>query len=404
MRGQISIGGTYGPRHEPTMTFRTRTTRGIWLAIASCMALASACRQAPTAKQPIPNQVDSLGALVARLSDAGGYFDTDNLISNEQGYQRVLGAMDRLNVRGGAYIGVGPDQNFTYIAQVRPSIAFIVDIRRDNMLQLLMFKALFAVAHNRMEYLALWTGRSVPVNVASYSDSSIQSITAWIDTNAATPASMQRSQTVIDSVLRNDMTHLGVILSSDDFATIRRFHRAFVDEGLSLRFRTAGRPPEAHHPTLRQLILEHDMDGAMRSYLATESDFQFVQSMELHNLIVPVTGDLSGARALPEIGRYLTEHNEYVSALYVSNVEDYLIRDGRFSQFATVVRALPRADNSVIIRSFFGGGFGHPEATPEYYSTQLIQLMNSFVADSLNGGVRRYGDLVNRHWVPLRRE
>ena len=52
---------------------------------------------------------------------------------------------------GGAYIGVGPDQNFSYIAQVRPDIAFIVDIRRDNLLLHLLFKALFSLSDTRVE-------------------------------------------------------------------------------------------------------------------------------------------------------------------------------------------------------------------------------------------------------------
>lgn len=370
---------------------------------ASAAAVAS-CRQPAPAKQPLPERVDNLGGLVAQLSDAGGYFDTDNLISNELGYQQVLGAMDRLGVHGGAYIGVGPDQNFTYIAHVKPRIAFIVDIRRDNMLQLLMFKALFAVSRNRAEYLALWTGRPVPEQVASYTDRPIQAIVAWIDSTAVTESSAQRARATVDSVLRREMTQQGVPLSSDDFATIARFHTEFISSGLSLRFHSAGRASQPHHPTLRQLILEHDAEGNMRSYLATEANFRFVQSMQERNLIVPVTGDLSGARALPEIGRYLTAHGEQVSALYVSNVEDYLIRDGRFAQYAAVVRALPRTDNAVLIRSYFGGGFGHPEATPAYYATQLLQRMDTFAADSSVGGIRRYRDLVNRDWVPLRRE
>ena len=36
-----------------------------------------------------------------------------------------------LRSAGGVYIGVGPEQNFTYIA-ARPEMAFIVDIRREN--------------------------------------------------------------------------------------------------------------------------------------------------------------------------------------------------------------------------------------------------------------------------------
>src|SRR5262245_29283484 len=71
---------------------------------------------------------------IASLSEPAGYFDTDNLISNERSYLEVLPDLKKLGVKGGAYIGVGPDQNFSYIAAVRPDIAFIVDVRRDNML------------------------------------------------------------------------------------------------------------------------------------------------------------------------------------------------------------------------------------------------------------------------------
>src|SRR5215207_5179885 len=106
----------------------------------------------------------AFAALVARLSEPGGYFDSDNLISNESSYLHVLGAVRKLGVSGGAYVGVGPDQNFSYIAQVRPRIAFLVDIRRDNLLQHLLFKSLFEMARNRAEYLALLTGRTAPAD------------------------------------------------------------------------------------------------------------------------------------------------------------------------------------------------------------------------------------------------
>src|SRR3954468_3361212 len=93
----------------------------------------------------------SFARLVARLSEPGGFFDSDNLISNETSYLHVLQAMQRLGVRGGAYLGVGPDQNFSYIAAVRPSIAIMVDIRRDNLLEHLLFKALFEMSRTRVE-------------------------------------------------------------------------------------------------------------------------------------------------------------------------------------------------------------------------------------------------------------
>src|SRR5204862_5302906 len=80
------------------------------------------------------SRTSSFASTIAALSESGGYFDTDNLISNERSVQQVIPDLARRQVRGGAYVGVGPDQNFTYIAATRPAIAYIVDIRRDNVL------------------------------------------------------------------------------------------------------------------------------------------------------------------------------------------------------------------------------------------------------------------------------
>ena len=370
--------------------------RYLLLLVAGILAWDVAAAQ--VAPRAIPDSIADLGALVTRLSDAGGYFDTDNLISNERGYQQVLGAMDRLRVGGGAYIGVGPDQNYTYIANTHPRIAFVVDIRRDNMLEHLLFKALFAAAANRAEYLALWTGRPVPPTIASWANRPIDAIAAWIDSTRATPASIAHARAIVEDLVKRT----GIALSAKDVATIARFHDAFMADGLSLQFTTDGRAPRSYYPTLRQLVLEHDANGRQRGYLASEAAFQRIKSMHRRNLIVPVTGDLAGARTLAGIGGYLAEHGERASVLYVSNVEDYLIRAGTFATYVGAVRMLPRDTNAVIVRSYFGGGMGHPESTPEYYATQLLQRADRFVTDSGVTSVPRYRDLVVRDYVPLR--
>ncbi|HET9513031.1 MAG TPA: hypothetical protein VFO95_03800, partial [Gemmatimonadales bacterium] len=88
-------------------------------------------------------QDTEFGRLVARLSEAGGFFDSDNLVSNETSYLHVIPAFKALKVQGGAYLGVGPEQNFSYLAEIRPEIAILIDIRRDNMLLHLLFRAMF---------------------------------------------------------------------------------------------------------------------------------------------------------------------------------------------------------------------------------------------------------------------
>ncbi|NIN71438.1 MAG: hypothetical protein GTO46_05815 [Gemmatimonadetes bacterium] len=342
----------------------------------------------------------SFARLIERLSEPGGYFDTDNLISNERSYLHVVGALEELGVRGGAYIGVGPDQNFSYIAAVLPEIAFIVDIRRDNLLQHLMFKALFALTRNRFEYLCLLHGRPVPDDIESWAGRGIDEIVDYIDTTAAGP---DLAETVLSRVVDRARA-FGYPLSESDLETIRRFHTMFIWEGLSLRFQSHGRRPRPYYPTYRQLLLERDLGGRQASYLADEGAFQFVKSLQQRDLIIPVVGDFAGRHALRAVGEYLRERGTRVSAFYTSNVEQYLMRGGTFDRYTRNLAQLPRSENSVIIRSFFGGNFGylHPQAVPGYYSVQLLQRIEDMLSYQTSGGRLSYLDLVTRDAVDLR--
>jgi hypothetical protein len=326
---------------------------------------------------------------VARLSEAPGYFDSDNLISNETSYLHAVSHLRAGRVSGGAYIGVGPDQSFSYIAAIRPSVAFMIDIRRDNLLMHLMFKALFERSSNRFEYLSRWTGRVVPPDARRWDGSPIESILAAVD---SLPVDSTAGET--DSLLVT-MRRYGVPLSLADTATIRRFHGEFIQYGLDLRFTSTGRSPRFHYPTLRELILQRDLEGNQASYLANEEGWRFVKGLEARNRVIPVVGNLAGSTAFPAIGREVTARGERVSALYVSNVEMYIWRDGSFANFAANASRLPRDERSVIIRSFFGGGFGqsHPLNRPPYYSTQLVQTLDDF-ARRQKQGWSSYWDLV----------
>jgi hypothetical protein len=356
----------------------------------------------PSAAQPsaaAPARGRAFADLVERLSEPGGYFDTDNLISNERGYLHVIGALGRLGVRGGAYVGVGPDQNFSYIARVRPTVAFVVDVRRDNLLQHLMFKALFAGARNRAEYLALLLGRPAPADAQRWADRPVDAIVAYLDSTPPTAASARAARDLVLAGARRS----GVALTPADLATVARFHQAFVDAGLGLQFTSAGRAPRPYYPTLRQLVQERDLEGNQASYLAREDDFQFVKALQARDLVVPVVGDLAGPHALAAVGAEVRRRGTRVSALYASNVEDYLLRGGTFPRYARTVAGLPRDRRSVIIRSYFGGNFGAaPQAVPGYYSTQLLQTIDAFAADAAGGGYSSYRDLALRNPLPLR--
>jgi hypothetical protein len=292
----------------------------------------------------------AFAARIEALSEAGGYFDTDNLISNERSYLQVVPDLERAGVRGGAYLGVGPDQNFSYIAHLRPSIAFIVDIRRDNLLLHLLFKALFEQAHTRIDYLALLFGRPVPGNAAHWRSDPVERLIAYIDATAAQRESGPAVRSRLDAAIRE----YGLPLTAQDMSTIARFHDTFVAAGLDLRFASTGRPPQSHYPTYRDLLLAVDSLGRQGNFLASEEAFQFVKSLEGRNLVIPVVGDLAGPTALVKVGTLLKNRGEPLSAFYTSNVEFYLARAGTLDRFLDNLARLPRLPRAVIIRSVFG--------------------------------------------------
>jgi hypothetical protein len=342
----------------------------------------------------VPSKTDTaFAATIERLSEPSGYFDTDNLISNEASYLQVISRMRALGVSGGAYIGVGPDQNYSYIAAIRPRIAFVIDIRRDNALQHLMFKALFARSRNRMEYLCRWLGRAVPRDVEAWDNRPITAIIAWLDRTPVDSAAAAAEQRAVVETAAN----YGVPLSARDRETILRFHQEFINSGLDLRFTSFRRSPRAYYPTLRQLILERDLDGRQASYLVREEDWRFVQSLHARDRIIPLIGDLAGMRAFPGLAEELQRRGERVSALYTSNVEFYLWREGTFPAFAATVAKLPHDTHSVIIRSHFGAQYGerHPRAVDGYLSTQLLQPIDDFVSRLRAGELRSYWDVVS---------
>ncbi len=331
----------------------------------------------------------SFASRVAELSEPAGYFDTDNLISNERSYLHVMPALQEGGVRGGAYVGVGPDQNFSYIAQVRPSIAFIVDIRRDNLLLHLLFKALFELAPTRVEYLALLHARPPPPHPEELKDATIDRLVAYIDGAKTDAVATDAARRRVDGALKR----FGVPLSKQDLETIDRFHRTFIDAGLSLKFQSTGRAPRTYYPTYRDLLLETDRQGRRRSFLVSEADYEFVRSLQERDLVIPVVGNLAGKSALASIGRLMEQRGDKLSAFYASNVEFYLFSDGGFPRFVENLARLPHTKNSLIIRSIFGG-YTLPDSVPGYYSTSQVQPVDQVIEGNSHGRSQDYRELV----------
>ena len=329
---------------------------------------------------------------VAALSEPAGYFDTDNLISNERSYLHVAPALREMARRGagGVYLGVGPDQNFSYIAHARPSLAILVDVRRDNLLLHLLFKAIFAEARSRVEYLALLTGRQPPGAGTDWSQKPVDALVTYID---GAQRLSETGLTALRSRLAAVIRGFGVPMSDADRSTIDRFHRRFIEAGLGLQFNSTGRAPQYDYPTYRDLLLEVDRQGARQNFLASESDFQFVKGLHARDQVIPIVGNLAGTKALSSVAKFLGASNLKVSAFYTSNVEFYLFREGSFADFVANLGRLPHDPGSVIVRSVFPAGSGAARV-PGYNSASLTQNIDTLLSGYAKGQFRQYFELI----------
>lgn len=392
MSRRATVTGEAGPRR-----------RRLWALVAVLAACEAGATPAPAPRQ-VARAVAALpdstfASLHARISGEGGYFDTDNLISNETGYLNVQGALERLGLEGGAYVGVGPDQNYSYIATLRPEIAFITDVRRDNALHHLLLKALIERAPTRVEFLAGLHGRPAPEDPAAWVERPLDEIVAWVDRSPADEATVA----ALDRAVTAAVLGYGIPLSGRDLDTIRRFHRTFVSAGLSLRFTSFGRRPRPYYPTYRQLVLETDAEGEPASYLVSAGAYRVVRDLHLANRIVPVVGDMAGPHALAEMGEVMREMGVALNAFYTSNVEFYLWRARTFDRWVENLASLPVAEGAVVIRSYFPNfGGTHPSALPGYYATQTLQEVATVLAASGEEPFRGYLDLVTRDVLELR--
>jgi hypothetical protein len=371
-----------------------RRTLHLLLGIAALWAsVQTAVRNAPPAAQAAQIEISrsQFVEYTRALSEREGYFDTHNLISNETSYLHVVEDLRAKFPSGNVYLGVGPDQNFSYIVHARPALAIVVDIRRQNMLEHLLYKALFDLSASRAEFLARLFS-SGPL--AADTRASLRTLIAAV---RKSPGSSARYRENLAAVRERLTGKFGLKLSEEDFERIEFVYRTLHEEGLDLRFSSIGRDNAANYPTFESLLLQTDRSGRLQGYLSTEDLFIWMKRFQAENRLLPVVGDFAGGHALRSIGDFLRRNGLQVGAFYTSNVEFYLFGDdSQWRRYVANLRALPVSPDAVFIRSYFGNYGSHPLTMPGHRSTTMLQRIDNFLKDESSGRLQSYGDVVFR--------
>jgi hypothetical protein len=336
--------------------------------------------------------------LVEDISEPGGTFESDNWISNETGVQTVIPRLKQLTRPEGVYLGVGPEQNFTFIATMRPKIAFIIDIRRQNTVEHLTYKALFEMSATRADFVSRLFSRGRPAGLTERS-SAAELFRAYSSAPPDDEAFRNNLQAVKQLLLG---THK-FALTAEDAQNIERVLTVFRTFGLAVNYNSGGSSQVAAGlPSYAELMTATDSDGRENSYLATEENYRIVRDLQRRNLIVPVTGDFGGPKAIRAVGKYVKDHNATVTAFYVSNVETYLFRvssgrldastNGGAKNFYDNVAALPLDSSSTFIRSW-NGVFG--PMPPGGMPYTVLSSMPEMLTAMKDGRIETFRDVIS---------
>ncbi|MGQ0765336.1 MAG: LIC_10091 family protein [Gemmatimonadota bacterium] len=347
-------------------------------------------------REPFPSRLGDreFWALSAELSEPAGYFRSDNLVSNEITFQHPVPELLSRTKPGGVYLGVGPDQNFTYIAALKPRIAFIVDIRRLNVMQHLFYKALFELSPDRADFLARLFGRPRPPGLRN--DVTPDSLILAYALVAPDSALFVRTKDEIHKLL---LEQRGFGLTDEEVGGLDYVHEAFYMAGPDLTYnfgtgRRGGGGFGRSMPSYGRLMMETDADGVFRSYLANEENYGVLRDLQLRNMIVPVTGDFGGPRALRAVGDWVRRHDATITAFYTSNVEQYLFQsEPVWRAFFQNVETLPTDSSSTFIRALFNMGWQFSGSTPGPRSVTVLCPIRTHTREFGAGRLQSYYDV-----------
>jgi hypothetical protein len=333
------------------MTRRRLALTGIVIAAVSAWYLSVQPSSAGAGSGALPEQLGDkeFWELSTSLSEPNGYFRSDNLVSNEIWLQHVIPDLLKTVQPGRVYLGVGPEQNFTYIAATRPSMVFTVDVRRGNLHLHMMYKALFELSADRADFVSRLFAKKRPAGL-SRTSSALEIFNAYSE--VPTSESLYREN--LEAIQKHLVSTRRIPLSDDDLKGIEYVAYSFYWFGPGLHYSSSGGRGSRSMPTYYDLMVGTDASGQSRSYLATEENYLVLRNLHSRNLFVPVVGNFGGPKALRAVGKYLRENGGTVGAFYLSNVEQYLDQQGLWPAFCSNVGTLPLDEHSTFIRSVRG--------------------------------------------------
>jgi hypothetical protein len=282
------------------------------------------CTSSPTT--PLETEIKEFDILPKSRGLNAEHYPT----SNER---RIDFFMKPIQNLGGCYIGVGTDQNFSFIAKAKSERAWLMDfdpvIVKVNLIHLLFIEK----SNNYEEFRNLWLRKN-----------------------------KTQSFEIVKAQFEKDPEY-DLILKAWETA-----HRTFsgVEDRLNeLNFMTK--------------------KFALNTFSNNPDEFLYLKKLVAEKKIKVVNGDLTGSKTLQNISKVATNLNCKVRILYLSNAEEYF----RYPEnMRTNFLSIPIDEKSLVIRTMTSGTkqyFGYPEGEkfeesfPLHYNIQPIESLKAWM-------------------------
>jgi hypothetical protein len=240
--------------------------------------------------------------------------------SNERRIDLFWNIIDSL---GGAYMGVGTDQNLSFAARAKSEWIFLVDFDPE------------IVKVNRLHIFFL-------KNSQDYSEFK----NFWMRKNR------DSTSKYLQDKAGNELADLEI--------------------GLNI-----GLKPGIGVPERLQELDYMEKNFFLKTFSNKEEDFQFLRKRAVENKIIAVNGDLTGPVTLKDISKRVSQTGLTINVLYTSNAEEYF----KFPiNFRENIKSMPISEKSVLIRTITAGsksmgypdGEKYPDSFPFHYNYQKI--------------------------------
>ena len=340
----------------------------------------------------------SLGTSLADTVPASNY-ESDCFVTSEAGYNDVLvRRVPSREVTTGAYVGVGPDQNFIYAGVLRPRIVLIVDARMDNLLEHLMFKLLMERAETPLEYLAALFSRELRPGAAVVEPGPGPLLAAF-DALPVSGAVHETTVKWIKAELLRRWDRLAPYLDRIDYLCGQFFARQLEITSISATLHAN----LDFVPTFREVIGACETHGVNLHYLTDPGRYGYVRSLQVKDRIIPVLGNIVSEQSIAQVNELLRRSGETVSHLYLSNLEEFLL--GRYLMDSEGIARRPNPagllsgdygvayrellnrigqldlhEDAAVIRFFFPGTFDGFDYGHFPYLLGDIRLLKGFLA------------------------